>query len=180
MSKIIAWTDVESAGTSSDMDPLLEVAVVLTDFSGEPVDEPYSSLITVKDLTRVMRESDALVQKMHEYSGLWRDLWTQDTKTPEVIDLELHEKISRFSSETIVFGGNSPILDRKFTELYLPKFYKCISHMTVDVTTLSLVFQEQGAAQMFVKKGEHRALSDVWDSIEEYRHYLKWVSAFRD
>ncbi len=174
MEKIIAWTDVESAGTSSDLDPLLEVAVIFTDFSGEQLSEPYSALVTVKNLTRVMRESDELVRDMHERSGLWNDLWTLQTKEPEVIDEELQEIIANFEENNLViFGGNSPILDRRFAELYFPGFYNKISHRTVDVTTLSMVLQERGKAQMFMKRGEHRALSDVWDSIDEYRHYLK-------
>lgn len=58
MNKIIAWTDVESAGTSSEQDAFLEIAVVFTDFYGVPIAEPYSSLVTVKNLNRIMRESD--------------------------------------------------------------------------------------------------------------------------
>lgn len=177
MNKIIAWTDVESAGTSSEQDAFLEIAVVFTDFYGEPIAEPYSSLVTVKNLNRIMRESDSVVQEMHEKSGLWRDLWSQEAKNPELIDCELQERLNSFSRDSIfILGGNSPFLDRRFAELYLPGFYKRISHRTVDVTTLSMVFQESGDAPMFVKRGEHRALPDVWDSIEEYRHYLKWLS----
>lgn len=177
MTKIIAWTDVESAGTSSEQDAFLEIAVVFTDFEGVPIAESYSSLVTVKNLNRIMRESDPVVQEMHEKSGLWRDLWSQESKDSELIDDELQERLDAFSeSDIFILGGNSPHLDRRFAELYLPGFYNRISHRTVDVTTLSMVFQESCEAPMFVKRGEHRALPDVWDSIDEYRHYLKWLS----
>ena len=173
MAKVIVWTDVESTGTSSDVDALLEVAVVVTDFQGKPLLEPYNSLVTVKNLREIMTDADGPVKTMHERSGLWNDLWNLQTKSPELIDQELEAKISSLGEgHLFLLGGNSPWLDRRFTELYLPRFYRLISHMTVDVTTLSLVLQDRAGAPMFLKGGSHRALADVWDSIEEYKHYL--------
>ncbi len=179
MTKIIAWTDVESGGTAPEIDSLLEVAVVFTDFSGNLLAEPYTSLVTVKNVHKTMREADPIVQAMHDTSGLWGDLWSEKSKSSDEIDRELYEIITAIggNQDIIYFGGNSPILDRRYAELYFPSFYERISHMTVDVTTLSLVLQDAGDAKMFHKRGEHRALPDVLDSIDEYRHYIKWISS---
>lgn len=176
MRKIIVWVDVESAGTSSGIDPFLEVAVVFTDFAGNIIAEPYAALVTVKDLNKVMRECKPEIQEMHDKSGLWRDLWNEPTKTAELIDEELQRLLDQFSGdEFFVFGGNSLDLDRRFAELYLPGFYRRISHRNVDVTTISMVFQEKSNAPMFVKRGCHRALADTLDSVDEYRHYMEWL-----
>ena len=176
MQKAIAWVDVEFSGTSPEVDSFLEIAVALTDFDGNLLKDPYSSLVIVKDLHRVLDEAQELVKLMHEKSGLWNDLWTQQAKKPEEIDQDLSELLREVGETSIIyFGGNSPFRDRRYAELYLPRFYERISHMSVDVTTLSLVLQEKGAARMFIKRGEHRALPDVLDSIDEYRHYLHWV-----
>lgn len=179
MRKVITWVDVESAGTSSAIDQLLEVAAVLTDFEGNPLQEPYSALVTVKNLTQVIESSDPTVKAMHERSGLWGDLWQCETKPPELIDCELQEFLRDevISDSLILFGGNSPHLDRSYNELYLPGFNSMLSHRGIDVTTLSMVLQEHGGAQMFLKESAHRALPDVWDCIAEYRHYLEWVRA---
>lgn len=177
MAKIISWVDVECNGTASEIDLLLEVAVVLTDFNGDLIGEPYTSLVSVPDVGRAMAAAEPFVQQMHEKSGLWNDLWNKEAKDPRVIDSELFEMLAREvdSDSVIHFGGNSPSLDRRYAELYLPSFYRCISHMSVDVTTLSLVLQESKAAPMFRKRGEHRALPDVFDSIDEYRHYMRFI-----
>lgn len=179
MDRVIAWVDVESGGINPGFNSFLEVAVVFTDFSGNILAEPYSSLVSVKDVHKVILESNEFIQKMHDTSGLWRDLWSMKAKPAEQIDLELVEILKSVSTNesTFYFGGNSPILDRRYAEMYLPTFYKEISHMSIDVTTLSLVLQESGDAKMFVKRGEHRALSDVFDSIDEYKHYQKWIAA---
>jgi len=178
MRKVITWVDVESAGTSSAMDQLLEVAAVLTDFDGNPLQEPYSALVTVSNLTQVIENSDPTVKAMHERSGLWGDLWRCETKPPEVIDQELQKFLLHYVDDSLLlFGGNSPHLDRSYNELYLPGFNSMLSHRGIDVTTLSMVLQEHGKAQMFLKESAHRALPDVWDCITEYRHYLDWVRA---
>lgn len=176
MQKIIAWVDVEANGISPEVCSLLEVAVALTDFNGEFLAEPYSALVAIHDISRVMAESQDGAKEIHEQSGLWNDLWTSTGKPTDLIDSELASLLKQSANDkTILFGGNSPSLDRRFAELYLPTFYRKMSHRSVDVTTLSLVLQESNTAPMFRKEGKHRALPDVLDSIEEYRHYLSFV-----
>lgn len=177
MQKVIAWIDVEASGTTPEIDSLLEIAAVLTDFSGEQISDSYSSLVSLNDVARIMQNSSPIVKEMHETSGLWGDLWRGPTKNAEQIDEELLSFLQNSVDlgSVIHFGGNSPSLDRRFTELYFPQFYRRISHRSVDVTTLSLVLQESQVAPMFHKRGEHRALSDVFDSIDEYRHYLRFI-----
>ena len=176
MEKAIVWVDVEAAGTLSGTDQLLEVAAVLTDMEGDLLADPYSSLVTVKSLTRVIEESDDVVKSMHEKSGLWRDLWTAPSRCPEVIDEDLQQLLEAVPRETLLlFGGNSPHLDRMYNELYFPGFNRLISHRSIDVTTLSMVLQGGLEAPMFRKANRHRALPDVWDCIAEYQHYLAWL-----
>lgn len=179
MTKFIAWTDVESTGVAPEVNSLLEVAVVLSDFFGNVVSPSYTSLVKSKNVGSLIEEADDHVLTMHERSGLWNDLWKKDAKTPEEIDRELVSFLGRSlgPDDKVYLGGNSPALDRRYVELYLPNFFKRLSHMMIDVTTLSLVLQESGDAQMFMKQGAHRALPDAYDSLEEYCHYLRWLEA---
>ncbi len=174
MEKAIAWFDVEASGRSPELDELLEVALVVTDFHGRVLADDYSSLVQVRNLKEVMNSSSLLVHQMHESNGLWSDLWEKQAKAPEQIDEELCAVLRNVDNNNVFFlGGNSPILDRMFAQTYLPNFNEAISHMSVDVTTLASVLQEKLKAPRYPKQQAHRSLADVYDSIKEYRHYLE-------
>lgn len=178
MEKAIAWLDVEANGRTPEMDNLLEVGMVVTNFKGDIISYPYTSLVKTRDVKAAMEKADPLVQRMHNHSNLWNDLWEQESKSEEIIDEELCLILDQFSAGlTFFLGGNSITLDRGFAKIYLPRFTSKISHMSIDVTTLASVLQEHVAAPRFHKGREHRALADVYDSIEEYKHYLKVIKS---
>lgn len=176
MEKAIAWLDVESNGRSPEVNELLEVALIVTDFRGEILTNPYSSLVKVADLKQVIAQADPLAKRMHEHSGLWKDLWELPAKSPKDIDLDFCEILETVNgSPTFFVGGNSISLDRGFANIYLPNFSTAISHMSVDVTSIASVLQENSVTPKFYKKPKHRALEDVYDSIEEYRYHLNYL-----
>lgn len=176
MEKAIAWLDVEANGRNPETNSLLEVGMVVTDFHGDILSNPYTSLVNVSDLRSIMDSADPLVQRMHEHSRLWNDLWDQDSKSASTIDEELCTILARFSDNPIFFlGGNSITLDRGFANIYMPVFAATISHMSIDGTTFASVLQENIAAPRFYKRQKHRALADVFDSIEEYKYYLRVI-----
>lgn len=176
MGKVIAWLDVEANGRLPNVHALLEVGMVVTDFSGELLTNPYTALTKVSDLQSVIAAADPLVKRMHDHSKLWNDLWEQDSKNADQIDSELCEILSHFTDKpTIFLGGNSITLDRGFAEVYLPKFSATISHMSIDGTSIASVLQETAGAPRFYKRSSHRALPDVFDSIDEYKYYLQVI-----
>ena len=115
---------------------------------------------------------------MHEKSQLWHDMWLGDSL---LSNTEIESEMTRWMQGTVgtnidlYFGGNSIILDRNFVRVNLPSVYGRISFRSVDVTTLSLALQSNFGIPRYEKEGRHRALPDVIDSIEEYKHYLKWL-----
>lgn len=176
MEKVIAWLDVEANGRTPNVHALLEVGMVVTNFQGEELTNPYTALVTVSDLKSVMAAADPLVKRMHDHSNLWSDLWEQDSKKVDLIDQELCEILSHFDEKTTFFlGGNSITLDRGFADIYLPEFHSVISHMSIDATSIASVLQENIAAPRFYKRSSHRALPDVFDSIDEYKYYLQFI-----
>lgn len=180
MEKAIAWLDVEANGRTPEVDSLLEVGMVVTDFQGEVLSHPYTSLVKVSDLKSAMTAADPLVQRMHDHSKLWRDLWEEESKTAEVIDQELCGILAQFHEKPLFFlGGNSITLDRGFANIYLPAFSASISHMSIDATSIASMLQENLKAPRFHKRRQHRALDDVYDSIDEYKYYLKFLDGLR-
>lgn len=182
LDEAIIWADVETSGTNPETDVLLEVGMVITDMSGKTISGFWEILFEIRNLSKVIQTADAHVQKIHEHSGLWMDLWSKETMNYHEADQLLFEKICRTIPETtsLYFGGNSINLDRNFMRIYLPKTYSKISYRSVDVTSLSIALQSNTNIPGFEKGKEHRALKDALDSLEEYRHYLKWLKWDRE
>lgn len=172
---LILWIDVEANTSDVERGELLEIGIIVSDMSGNELNYKYESLFKV-DIVNVLKNTDDFVKKMHEDSGLWKDLWKNGGKTREEIDAELVEWIdhiiNEFPHSKLYFGGNSITLDRSFIRTYLPNFYKKLSFRSIDVTSISLAVQGNSHINGYEKKNAHRAILDVKDSLNEYNHYL--------
>lgn len=174
MEKAIAWLDVEVNGRMPEIHELLEAALVVTDFRGNLVADPYTTLVKVPSVAEALKNAEPVAKEIHEVSGLWKELWESNTaKAPVDVDRDFCEILESISEETVFFvGGNSISLDRSFASVYLPKFTAKVSHMSVDVTSIASMLQENSLVPRLYKKPKHRALDDVFDSIDEYRYHL--------
>jgi oligoribonuclease len=58
---------------------------------------------------------------------------------------------------------------------YMPAFEQYLHYRIVDVSTLKELAKRWNpeVVQGFAKEGKHEALADVYESIEELRHYRK-------
>jgi len=63
--------------------------------------------------------------------------------------------------------------DRRFMQRYMPKLEAWFHYRNLDVSTLKELARRwhPTAYKSFSKKGSHRALDDILESIEELRHY---------
>lgn len=176
---LILWTDVETNSPDPEVGELLELGVVVSDISGNKLGDEYHTLFKT-DIVEVMQRTDEFVLAMHEKSGLWKDLWVMGGSTFDEVDKELGEwtdnlLLNRPTSK-LYFGGNSITLDRNFLRIFLPNFYKRLSFRSIDVTSISLAVQGNSEINGYLKKNEHRALKDAYDSLAEYNHYLEKLS----
>lgn len=172
----IIWIDVETTGDVPETDELLEIAACITDLSGNFLHyASFESLIHVPNLKTVVSNTSPEIVKMHEKSGLWNDLWTKKANNLSFVEESMLAWIHTVVNiDTILyFGGNSITLDRNFVRLNLGKVHQRISHRSIDVTSLSIVFQSNAEVGPYQKQKDHRALLDTKDSIEEYRYYLR-------
>ena len=175
----IAWIDVETTGTNPERDEILEVGALVTDIQGRQIGPTYEALFSVNKLSSVISQTSENVQKMHERSGLWLDLWSRETQASHCVDKAMSlwfDSLCLDEQRVVYFGGNSITLDRNFVGLHLPVFYGSISHKSVDVTSLSIAIQSNSSVSGFKKTQNHRALSDANDSADEYRHYVRSIN----
>ena len=80
-------------------------------------------------------------------------------------------------------AGNSVGADKKFLEKYMPNFMEHLHYRIVDVSTvkeLAKRWYPEDFSQAPIKKGAHRALDDIRESIEELKYYKKAIFKERE
>ena len=75
--------------------------------------------------------------------------------------------------------GNSICQDRRFLARYMPNLESWFHYRNLDVSTLKeLVARwKPSIAGGFAKKGTHKALDDIRESIDELKYYREYFIA---
>src|SRR5699024_8342185 len=73
--------------------------------------------------------------------------------------------------------GNSICQDRRFMARLMPKLEAYFHYRNLDVSTLKELARRwaPGVADGFTKESSHQALEDIRDSIDELRHYRRFM-----
>ena len=168
----LIWVDCEMTGLDLDKDVLVEIAVLVTDAQlnilGEGVD------LVIKASADEIAGMNDFVREMHTASGLI-------TEIPNgVSHAEAEEKILEYLAKYAPDAGKSPLagnsvyVDRAFIAKYLPNFNAYLHYRTVDVSSIKELARRWYPRIYFAapkKTGNHRALGDIRDSIEELEYY---------
>jgi len=162
---------MEMSGLVPDRDRILEVAMVVTD----------SELNTIAEApVYVLHQSDAVLEGMdswnrstHGKSGLV-DKVRLSTFTDAEVEARLIEFLKPIVGERLApLCGNTVHQDRRFMARYMPAFDAYLHYRIIDVSTLKELAKRWNPAVLagVAKEGKHEALADVYESIEELRHY---------
>ncbi|MGO1591902.1 MAG: oligoribonuclease [Ancrocorticia sp.] len=170
----IVWIDCEMTGLDLAVDELVEVSVVITDYDLNPVDEGIDLLI--KPSPEAVAHMGDFVRDMHTNSGLINE-WDGGL---ELSDAEaqvlayIKERIPEVRKAPL--GGNSVGTDKTFLEKYMPQVIEHLHYRIVDVSSIKELAKRWYARSYFnapAKTGNHRALGDIYDSIDELRYYRR-------
>jgi oligoribonuclease len=86
----------------------------------------------------------------------------------------LIEFLSRFvPPRKSPMAGNSICQDRRFMARWMPQLEAFFHYRNLDVSTLKELARRWSPTvyRSFEKKSRHEALADIYESIEELRHY---------
>ena len=164
-------------GLDPARDVIVEMATLITDDELEIVAEgPDIVVAAPADLLAGMSE---VVTAMHTRSGLLGAIQAS-TVTIEDAGAQtlkfLQEHVPQ--AGTVPLCGNSIATDRRFLAARLPEIENWLHYRSVDVSTVKELCRRwypdalAGAPQ---KRGGHRALDDIRESIEELRYYREAV-----
>ena len=111
-------------------------------------------------------------QNQHGSSGLIDEV-KKSVITEQVAEIETLEFISKHVGEKVSpMCGNTVSHDRRFLSKYMPRLEAYFNYRHIDVSSFKEVaVRWMNEAQVYEKKGSHRALGDIKESVEELKFY---------
>jgi oligoribonuclease len=169
--------DLEMTGLDHTKDVIVEIATLITDDELNVVAEGPDLVVHATD--EQLAGMDPFVRDMHTRSGLLElikgstvDLEDAGAATLAFIKEHVPEPRS------VPLCGNSIGMDRRFLRAYLPEIEDHLHYRSIDVSTIKELARRWYPDDLALappKKGGHRALDDIRESIDELRFYRQAV-----
>lgn len=167
----LLWLDMEMTGLSPDTDRIIELAIVVTDADLNTVAE--GPVLVVHQPDEVMNAMDNWNKGTHGKSGL-----IDRVKASQLNEAEAEAQMLEFVKQhvparTSPMCGNSICQDRRFLARYMPQLEAFFHYRNLDVSTLKELAKRwrPGLSEEFKKSNKHEALADIYESIDELKHY---------
>ena len=177
MNDLLVWIDCEMTGLDlAGGDALIEVAALVTgpdlEVLGEGVD------VVIKPSDQTLEQMTDFVRTMHVESGLLPLLANGLTMS------EAEEQVLAYVREHVPevrkapLAGNTIGTDRAFLARDMPTLENHVHYRNVDVSSIKELARRWYPRVYYntpAKSGNHRALADIRESIEELRYYREAV-----
>ena len=175
----LVWIDLETTGLSFETETILEVACLITDGSLSKCAQGPNLVIHHTD--KQLLNMSQWCKDQHGKTGLIEE------SRLSTLDIEkVEEQLMKFIQETIPYNnlpllaGSSVHFDKEFIRKYMPKLFKRLHYRIVDVTSIGEMVKRLNPTLLRrrpKKTGDHRAMGDIKDSMEELRFYK--IHAFK-
>ena len=172
MSDRLVWIDCEMTGLDLHTDALVEVAALVTDFElnvlGDGVD------IVIQPPAGALESMVDVVRQMHTTSGLLSAIAAGSSLADA--QRQVLEYVRSYVPEPrrAPLAGNTVGTDRMFLARDMPELEEHLHYRIVDVSSVKELARRWYPRAYYAapaKSGNHRALADIRESIEELRYY---------
>ncbi len=167
----LVWLDMEMTGLEPDKERIIELACVVTDLHLNVLAE--GPVLVVHQSDTLLGAMDNWNKSTHGRSGL-----IDKVKASTVTEGEAEATMIDFLKQYVPPGktplcGNSVHQDRRFMVLYMPKLEAFFHYRNLDVSTLKELAKRwrPDVYKSFEKSQKHEALADIYESINELKHY---------
>ena len=172
----LVWIDCEMTGLDLEVDELVEIAVVITDYDLNPVDAGLD--IVIKPDASALESMSDFVRAMHTESGLIDEI--PDGVSLAEAEYEVLEYVLKHvpDEQRAPLAGNSIGTDRAFISRFMPRLDAHLHYRNVDVSSIKELAKRWYPRAYFnapAKDGGHRALADILESIRELQYYRRAV-----
>ncbi len=162
-------------GLDPDRHRILEMAALVTDDHLNLIAEGPD--LVISQPPEALAQMDEKVRAMHDQSGLLKQVAESalDLTAAGALTLAfLKEHIAEPGA--VPLCGNSIGADRRFLARYLPEIENFLHYRSIDVSTvkeLARRWRPEAYEQAPEKNKNHRALDDIYESLEELRWYRR-------
>ncbi len=174
---MLVWIDCEMTGLDLRADALIEVAVLITDADLKVHGEGLDLLIAPSE--EALDQMGDFVRQMHINSGLLAEL-SGATLTMREAEQQILDHIRQYVPlpRKAPLAGNTIGTDRGFLARDMPELEGYLHYRNVDVSSVKELARRWFPKAYYAspaKNGNHRALADIQESIEELRYYREAV-----
>ena len=168
----LIWIDLEMTGLDPSKEKIIEIATLVTDSDLNILAEGPNLIIS--QAKEILDSMDEWNQNQHGKSGLIEEV-IESNITEQAAEIETLDFISKYVGEKISpMCGNTVSHDRRFLSKYMPRLEAYFNYRHIDVSSFKEVaVRWMNEAQVYEKKGSHRALGDIKESVEELKFYKK-------
>jgi oligoribonuclease len=176
MNDRLVWIDCEMTGLDLEQDALIEIACLVTDGELNILDEGVD--VIIKPPPEAVDEMSQVVRDMHTTSGLLNELG-QGVTIDEAQDIVLaYIQMHISEPRRVPLCGNSIATDRSFIARDMPQLDAYLHYRMVDVSSIKELARRWYPRAYFAspaKRGGHRALADITESVQELRYYREAI-----
>ena len=170
---MLAWIDLEMTGLDPARHTIVEIAALVTDDDLTIIEEGPDLVVHAPPADLALM--DDVVRNMHTSSGLLADIEASTLSLAEagartLAFLQKHIRQPR----TVPLAGNSIGTDRRFLATLVPDIEDYLHYRSVDVSTIKELcrrWRPEVYKAAPSKKGGHRALQDIRESVGELVYY---------
>lgn len=176
MNNRMVWIDCEMTGLSLIEDALVEVAALVTDSELNILGEGVDIVIRPPDAS--LESMPEVVRSMHTASGLLDELDQGTTLADAEAQVLAYVREHAPDPRKAPLCGNSVGTDRGFLARDMPALEEHLHYRIVDVSSVKELARRWYPRAYFNspdKKGNHRALADIRESIAELRYYREAI-----
>lgn len=166
----LLWLDLEMTGLEPAKDLIVEVGVILTHFDLQELARYETGVRHDESQLRVLFDANEWCRNRPAETEA--EIQTSlSGKNQNIVEEDLLKLIEQnFGDEPVYLAGNSIHADRGFIKQYWPKLHNRLHYRMLDVSSFKLWWVGKGKFP-YIKKELHTALSDIEESIAEFKFY---------
>ena len=157
-------------------DALVEIACIVTDAELNPLDEGID--VVIKPPAEALDGMLPVVRDMHTSSGLLAELPSGVTLAEAQELVMAYVRLHVPESRRVPLCGNSIATDRSFIARDMPELDTFLHYRMIDVSSVKELARRWYPRAYFAspeKRGGHRALADIQESIRELQYYREVI-----